>query len=675
MNFEQYIRQQLQQLRSKPDADAWERLARIQQRRNRWRKFKKYAFLTSPLVAASLLLWWWQQPGAPSVPAVIPIAAEAYTPETVPVLPVSESRNSTVAAVRPVWLRHNSVPLSQQRFLAEDGLTFYDEASSCRVSIPPNALVNARGQPVSGPVDFFFRTYRTVEDMLAADIPMHYSDERGDFFFNSGGMFDVGVSQNGAAVFMRPDATYEVRFSPVKELTNASLFYYNEKENGWDYVSDRAFSNQKEGNAVYDQLNDRPSALPPVSTEQTVAKENRDRASMPSQCLPPVPVWVEEAQPEQVFTKGIQVGMELASGKRNIPQWFARHPGAEDAFFSSVADQGEVVITKANDLGIQFFPQDTRHNYTELEAFSQCYFIQTGDSITPYSEKETSSNASVLDIFKHTSSWKSIVIQPDGGPDCLIRLGGEDGFIRIHARLVSKTPPEQVFNHYLNLRKERLAQLHREIDDLRKFITVAPVFQEEKEWCMTSEEWIVYFNEHRALMRTRYKQAVQNSNNSAPAVARRQLEEWRKKSIQMRRDRAVQLAQTLDPVLQSVAVLRLMGFGLFNCDQIFRLEQKPVYANVTFHSTSGQVLSPASVKMTDYRTRMLLTFAGKGSLPVMPNRRMTVLVVDNKGKIYQLPEQDYAAQSVNIREHIDFVLNDVTDRVRTPEGWADLLQM
>ena len=120
--------------------------------------------------------------------------------------------------------RLNTVPAASVRFQAETGVRYQSPVSGTSVYIPANSLIDANGQPVSGEVELLFREYRSIPDFLALGIPMHYGDERGAFFFNSGGMFEVRVHQYGEDLRMAPGREYDLNFAPTAQLTDASLY-------------------------------------------------------------------------------------------------------------------------------------------------------------------------------------------------------------------------------------------------------------------------------------------------------------------------------------------------------------------------------------------------------------------------------------------------------------------
>ena len=259
--LENLFRKELENIAEKPDGGAWEQIAARQAPKNRRLKFQHYGLYRLPFIALLVagLGWWYfnqngvqpaPQPGDTRPPAeqtlepVVPIA-ELQTTES------AEMLESPAPAQTPAGLqRLNSVPASTVRFAVKTGLDYENPATGTRVQIPASALVDSKGRPVQGVAELTIREYRDIPDFLASGIPMHYADDRGAFFFNSGGMFDVRVTQNGEPLDLAPGQIYDVEFSPTGELTNASVYYFEEKTGVWRYQPNQTVDKKSESSKV-----------------------------------------------------------------------------------------------------------------------------------------------------------------------------------------------------------------------------------------------------------------------------------------------------------------------------------------------------------------------------------------------------------------------------------------
>lgn len=715
IDIEKFIRRQLDHLNENPEDDTWAQIARRQRSRNVWLKIQYFSRFALPIVAvaAIVIAFVWRpftrntpstpEQSLPSItaPATLPMATLESAPAPESITRISTGGKRSVEF--PKWYRQNNVPVDHIRFIAEKGVTYQSPVSGNSITIGPNKLVHADGKPVQGAVDLYFREYRTIPDMLAADIPMHYADERGNFFFNSGGMFDVRVSQTGQELFMAPGEVYDVNFAATKNLSNASLFYLNEGKSNWEYVSDKPFaagmaSEQVMGSVglnigvdeqaganmatrnVFDIRTDVPAPLPPIVSEADVIQENTPEGS--SACIPQLPSWPVQADPVSWVKESVNFGLGLTRGSRTIPVWFAKKPDGNDAYFASVLDKGDIRLVYGNDIEMRFFPQDESGIFTEFEAFKGCFFIRTSDSLAMDQDMATGEK-SIDEIINSTPLWKSLTVQQDEGGKCFILLEHANGFLRVHAQLAkSSSDPGQhafnplpVFEKYHQLRKERFDRMNKELRSLRQFMATAPMFEEEKEWCMSKKEWLKYFSQNLPLMRARYERLHAGGMATNDELVRTRLDQWNATTRGLVLNRMGAIASKLNVGQRLSSMLRLSGFGTYNCDQIFALTNKPQYLIPDFKTPDGQVIVAANLRILDWNTRIFMTFPANGKALVLPGRPVDMMLTDKNGRIYFLAGKNYAQLPLEKQSQFTFVMEEVTDQVRSPMGWAELLSI
>ncbi len=84
------------------------------------------------------------------------------------------------------------VPFETVAFNAEDGLELVYKTGST-INIPPNSLVDADGNPISGSVTAQYREFHSAMDIFRAGVPM--GDVATGQALMSGGMFELNVTQ------------------------------------------------------------------------------------------------------------------------------------------------------------------------------------------------------------------------------------------------------------------------------------------------------------------------------------------------------------------------------------------------------------------------------------------------------------------------------------------------
>ncbi len=699
--LEQFMRRKLESVTDGPDDLVWSGISAEQAKRNRWLKARHYG----PYTLLVLLLaggGWLLTHQSPSMPADVPaspppviarqmsgdtivsdIEKMAEAAEKVPVLLTHPLADASL----PTWLPRNSVPLDRLRFRSDDGLEYVNAVSGSRVSIPARGLVYADGSPVRGEVELLYREYRNVPDVLASNIPMHYTDARGEFFFNSGGMFDVRVSQAGQEVFVAPGSTFDVQFAATDQLSRASIFKFDETKGDWVFAPEETAG---AGLTIGD------AGLPLISSEAMVARENMDGATP---CVPATPVLLPDDDPAIWVRDAITTGRRIAAGELVLPKWFRNNPDRPDAFFTSALENSDVRLVYMKDNGTNFFPQDMKGVFTELQALKGYYFVRTGDTLKARgskvverigkfsSKKDTLKDSGkyiadpIETALRHNLSWRRVEVQPEGGANCIITLGGKNEDLRLHARLCQsgevsrgkEVDASAVFAEYERLREERLVNMHALIERLRHFSQLALAFQPESEWCMGATAWMVFFEKNRSKMLLRYDSLSKSGLTTDENKARTMFGAWQQKGRERVFERTNQGAEGRSVGSNLAISLQLTGFGLHNLDQIFRMADQPRLVSAKYRTSDGKAIAAAGLRILDRRTRMLLAPNSPQAMYRLSGRALDMILTATDGRVYYLPAETFATIDLRTCPAYTFTMEDVTDRVHSPLAWAELL--
>ncbi len=681
--LEKLLRNKLQGVDQNPDPDIWSKIAARQSGLNRWLQWKHYGLwygLPAALLVAGFLGWQHFRHTSAS-PAVRPAREQLQRGETpIAALPTpppagaSASAPTNAPAARnpaaqgAAWKRLNTVPATSVRFLSETGIRYENPATGTQVNIPAGILVDAAGRPVRGEVELLLREYRDISDFLASGIPMHYGDERGEYFFNSGGMFDVRVSQGGEPLRLAPGESYEVLFSPTGELVNASLFYLNDDTGAWEYRPGPTFSRSP---------NRQPEAAPPVVAENLAVRNNRQNNKLP--CLPQLPELPAKADPVEWVNEGILTGQALASESMKMPLWFRRNPHLNTEALLTGLERGRVRMVRNIDRGELFFPEDLDNFFTELKAFKGCYFQRSTDSIS-----QTAPAPTPLDP---NMQWDRISVKQELNNEVFISLYSDrEGLLQFYATLSASFSNknfkvEAVMAEYQRLRTERLQNFERMVNQLHRFLFVAPMFQTEQEWCMSTVEWLEYFEQQRPLMRKRYEALVAAGLGHGEAATQDAWSKWKARVRELYFNKAEAVLQAGNMVRgKSEAMqyaLRVSQFGTYNCDQIFRLgtSRAPEYVYATYESERGERVYASTVSVLEKNTRLFFTLPRADQLIRAPGRALDVIVTDRQGRQFHLQGSDYARIDLEGLKTNHFVVKDITDKTRSPRDWAAYLDL
>jgi hypothetical protein len=662
--LEDFVRRALEGHQAQADASVWQAIEHDQEPDNRRGRFRRRLRKWGGLVLVGLTLgglgWlFFKQKNHDhhATPAATQHVAQAV-PSGTP-LPESVLSSADLLAAMPpesvaTW-RKPSWPCSKAQFEAESGIRFENPSTGTLVYIPANALVRADGTPVRGRVELQLREYRTVTEYLTAGIDLHYGDARGDYFFNSGGMFDLQVLQNGDRLQLAENQSSTVNFRPTNDLQNASLYYFDEATGRWEVRSTSAFG----GDAT-------PEGLPVAVSEQTAIRNNG--GTLPTTCLPD-PSYADMEHLAWV-QPGVRSGYELAFERAKMPMWFQKNAGMSDSLIIVALERGNVRMVRHQDNFDLFFPEDANGLFKELTAFRNCFFQSNSDSLKSFSEADL------------RASWWRVSVAHERGNTCMVTFFGSQGMLQFYATLLpSGNDPnfnaEKVMAEYDRLKAERRAATLREITRWRQMLAVADAFKTEAEWCMSDGQWLAYFFENKSEMRRRYADLVEKQGIAdQPEAARAAWQTWctRVSSMNLDRYQGARLTaqgRAFDPRKTALQyTLRVSNFGLHNCDQIFRLGGQVRYTNTSFQTSDGQKVEPKQTMVLDKAGKLCFTMPQASQLVMTNNRQLDVVVTDRSGRIFHLSGSRYANLD---RQQPIAVVQDVSAKVKTPQDWGRLL--
>ena len=663
--LEQFVRDQLNNHTPGRQPELWQRIAAEQQKHNPWLRLRHYAKTTALPAAAAVILGlgvWWTMDVNTSETAISGLANEQSKPATVvtaaeTVTLPSEITQTPKTKKFDVQTAMNRVQGTEVRFKVSKGITFTNPVSGNTVTIPGGSLVRPDGTPASGEATLFVREYRGLADYLAGAVPMHYGDERGGFFFNSGGMFEVRVRQGGEELSMAPGEEYTMSFKPTNDmLEQTRLYYFDETLGKWVFRPDPEMGGGSESDG-----------LPPVVSEQTATRNNRRRTS---QCTPLVPEFKSKDVPSEMVMIAVATGQKLASGKMPLPKWFAKNPAITSERALDILERSDIRIVAHRDRDDQFFPQDMNGLFTELRAFKGCFFSASADE---------RNNAKAAELLRNGQGWQRVNIVQENDARCMIVLTDETGFIQFYADMytspgIQNFKPDAIFAEYRRLRTERQENFEARHHALRCFNMMANMFQTEDEWCMEPEEWLAYFENNPGIMLERYNALVQSGVSTDETVAREVWETWRRRLRELNTARMLENGGSQQAQYILSMNLGLSSFGLYNCDQIFRLGDPPLVI-AGFQTTEGKKVAPKTIAMVDRANKIMLSFNPDARLPALTGRNIDVVVIDRNGKTYMVRANNYAKLDLKNRSSFVFNMEDVTETAMTPDGWTRLLEL
>jgi hypothetical protein len=90
--------------------------------------------------------------------------------------------------------------------------------------IPQDAFVDEQGRDVSGTVQLNYREFHDHTDIILSGIPMMYDSAGQQSLFESAGMFEIGATQNGKPLKLKPGR--EIKVNMISTNSDSTFNYY-----------------------------------------------------------------------------------------------------------------------------------------------------------------------------------------------------------------------------------------------------------------------------------------------------------------------------------------------------------------------------------------------------------------------------------------------------------------
>ena len=554
---------------------------------------------------------------------------------------------------RGAWSQRPSdmVPAMKVHFQAGRGITFASPLSGSRVQIPAGVLVYPDGSPVQGEVELQYREWRNLYDYLSFGLPMHYGDERGGFFFNSNGMFEVQACQKGQALGLAQGKSIQVSFVQTREMPDVNLYRFEPNSGKW----------------VTAPTAGQVSAAPPAILSEFLI-ETTNNGFGQSSCTPSALRFSVKDKPADILAEAVQTGYELATGTRRNAAFF-QDPYQEDTALVRLSERTQVRLDRYEDVKSYFYTEDLQGDFAELSLL-RGYKWEYVPSLLHSTFKEDETNriwdAVYLSYDDDNNLYDVQFVSPKLKLEIKARLLHEDG------RQVTREKNLPLFREYKALQKKRWEGKLADIRALRHFLSLSVALREDNEQCMGHQEWLRYFIENRKKMAERYGRHVAADYRANPDAGNALIQAFNQ------RCRAAKMAKLAAQQPQSdlgrlSATLQIVDFGVYNCDQIFRLGKETKVLAATFRTTDGQPIQSRQTSVIEKNSQMMLSAPSPGQVYYTPAKSFDIIVSGTNGRTYFLRESAFAALPLAGRSSAELVLEDITDQVKTPKDWMRVL--
>ncbi len=531
--------------------------------------------------------------------------------------------------------------------------------SGTKITIPKNAFVDKKGRPVVGKVDLRYVEFRRPVDFILGGLPMDYHHNGEHYDFNSAGMFKITAQQKGTEVYLDPSKSIDMDFPLTADLPDLNFYQLDTVSKKWKEIS-KLTKEIPKGEQTYNNPNLLSEAFTSSNDKDSIVSSYKVMTICDS-----------------VYSH-IKLGIAIANDTTHYHQYYYYADKQTMRLYNKEIQMNNIKIKKFGKKAD--FYQTLEEGYQAQYTFSPAVSNTEGQGFKITLEKspanvkiskiiwipEAGSAFSNTDFYNHHWSIDQIVAKADKSYNIVLNdsLGkielknvkaflessesakNRDYFLKytvatlnalavkkknadkgLHTNLTIKNNVEKINANYKKYKldvKGKELQMKRFISDFWK---IEKAYMSAEELAMSEEEWVAYFDTHKKELMDRF-------------VAKKGCPEYEKcdkvdKEILIKRK---EMDQAVNASTAVVKKLSISALGVYNCDQIQRLEN-PVEVIASYSDEKGAVIEPVFIYIVDSRLNGILRYDGHyGYSPYRfaysPKAKTVLLVFDKKGAAY-----------------------------------------
>ncbi len=210
------------------DVSAYHEEFMTQNRSSNWRFWLLVPVL---LLTATLLVWW----------ALFSPAAEEQAAGITPQELSNSNHNINQENIKPykadatffAETKAFQTPFISKKIIANEGATFQLKGSKSVLHIPPNAVLDKNGKPVTGSYEIQYRELKDKAQMAFSAFPMNYKNNAGTHNFNSAGLLEVRAFKGGEALQLAPNKKLGLDYEVSNRLPNLDFYQLDDAAQTW----------------------------------------------------------------------------------------------------------------------------------------------------------------------------------------------------------------------------------------------------------------------------------------------------------------------------------------------------------------------------------------------------------------------------------------------------------
>lgn len=593
------------------------------------------------------------------------------------------------------------VPFMVYKFFADKGAIIKDRRSGAVIRIPANILINKDGGLVKGEVTLKYREFRTQADIALSGIPMTYKDHN----FNSAGMFEIYAFQNGDTLDIKNNRDISIDFVMTKNESGIGFYELNEERKQWEFIhpirneiateADSATSEQMamgelsnidpfirslgyqkaavEGKAIIPELPERPKKN---FNTLFVDKNYKQIAGIDTNVSNRIVIEeIKKAKKESGFVSFFK-RIFLTGGALTIPINADKAPKVDTSLSIVVKKKRYTIYENGRNIVM-----------AELASLKGTQFIYNGSDDFAQLTKQPIYDAR---LTRDTTALNQFYLELK-----------TDGKILKYSLQLSK-PDFTSFTEYEKQHKlriltydSRIKLKEREYQDLIKLrderaklldsvsfygneniFRMARLIMTEDELNMSQREWFASLDTNKSLRKRidSHLDSIKAYGDNADVYIDKLANE---RKINIDRNRINQnLFDQTDPghyFNPLVCNLKIRGFGVYNCDQVYRIKNLIVIKGMYVTEGGIQIMNLKAISLIDPRVNAAFSFDPKLFECSSTGDNMLLLFTKNN-KIYFLDRTKWKAKQVKKGGTYTFEMSDITSIVKTSEDLQRILE-
>ncbi|MCW3105368.1 MAG: hypothetical protein JWO09_3808 [Bacteroidetes bacterium] len=501
--------------------------------------------------------------------------------------------------------------------------------SGTRILIPANCFRDRSGKPVTGSVRLSYREFRDPVDILVSGIPMKYDTAGEVSHFESAGMFEINASKDKAPLELVPGKKIEMNFVTTSKDSSYNFYAFNDSTGNWDYKTKPA--------TVTKATTIEVPKSPAVATYRNLMNRRqkyRDTTKFKARFESPEFLYTVRFDPVNDRKNRIMEKRFLRSFEHNTKS-LIRLYGAKKL------KSGEIIFK------IRSYPDA----HPELSEFNSVYFV-SNENLSLQEFKARYVRRKYYNDARIYQKGQQVELRLKGkGAQPFKTISADvatlDGKGKIH-QLRSTAMLFRKYNRKLKKREAEFNDMVKkgknyqdkefEISNTNDFdlyaFNGAQSYMTRNEKAMTQAEWMTYYKQ----LLEKEKQALNSS------------------------------AATSNNLVNS---LSLDGMGIYNCDQIQRLND-PVQIFADYHSRDSAAIEPVATYIIDKKINAVLQYDGyrgfsadKIAFSNSRNAENVMLAIKADGSMAIYTADEFKSQAFRNKRRFDFRVKEVSTSFTT----------